>query len=189
MKLRTVAVSLLALVLAGCSEEADIRAAIDNHLRSQGSLCFFELKPKPDDPNLYSLPRLGVNAITPRTDVAALVAAGLVEIKRIEWEWMINYELFALTEEGKKYFRKGGDMFHPDQLCAGTKVLDTVENYTTPADVGGMKASRVSYRYKYDGLPQWAKLPAVMEAFPEFNERAEEIVFVVQTNKGWMVQR
>lgn len=137
----------------------------------------------------------------------AMAQAGLVtetpaEVEGLfgEKEQSVRYEL---TEEGKKYYLPdrvetlGGDKL--GGLCFGKGKLESVENFTTPAQVMGVQASRVTFTYRVTDIPDWAQNGPVADALSGDREFKKILASgqtpirqtqgFIQTEKGWVHEK
>ena len=74
-------------------------------------------------------------------------------------------------------------------LCVGQLTLDEVVRWTEPAAEMGMTMSLVTYRVRFEGLPDWTRDPELVKARPEQGKKAAEPfemeVMLVLTSDGW----
>ncbi|MBB6191246.1 hypothetical protein FHS51_001468 [Sphingobium wenxiniae] len=104
---------------------------------------------------------------------------------------------YDLTPEGRKAVSQVGErtaFTSPDQrLCYGKPTVDEIVQFTEPADAMGVKVSRVSYRYHLAELPEWAKQPAMLAAFPQLKRDTQSSIdanaTILLTNDGWIHER
>lgn len=107
---------------------------------------------------------------------------------------------FELTEEGKKFYKpnlkaiSGGKSI--GGFCAGTASVSEITQFTEPADMLGLKVSKVDYKYSVEDLPDWAKKSEVLNAIPELKKDSESEktpasakATLVLTNKGWVHEK
>lgn len=137
----------------------------------------------------------------------ALAAAGILSERVSEKAEKIaflsssytEYE-YDLTEEGKKFYREGiAETFGGDSvggICFGKAKVSSIENFTEPSDMMGMRVSRVSYRYNVEDIPEWAKSAEVTAASSTIKEDVESdkkpienMAGFILTDKGWMHER
>lgn len=137
----------------------------------------------------------------------AMAQAGLVTASPAEVEGVFGEKVqsvrYELTEEGKKYYLPdrvetlGGDKL--GGLCFGKGKLESVENFTTPADVMGLRASRVTFTYRVTDIPDWAQNGPVAEVLS--GQRGVKEILAsgqtpirktqgfIQTEKGWVHEK
>lgn len=82
----------------------------------------------------------------------------------------------------------------PEQrFCYGKPAVDEVVSYTEPADVMGVRASQVTYRYHLADLPGWATHPTMLDAFAQLKRDTapsiEAKAAVILTSEGWVHER
>lgn len=103
---------------------------------------------------------------------------------------------FKFSDEGKTYLRpseldNGFFSTGAPQLCFGTPRVVEITNFTEPAEVMGVKASTVQYRYKLVDVAPWANAPIIPTRFKWMPERLSNQAIVadndmVLTNNGWV---
>ncbi|MCW8208003.1 hypothetical protein D8B24_13310 [Verminephrobacter aporrectodeae subsp. tuberculatae] len=113
---------------------------------------------------------------------------GTINVNRTTGRKLVG-KRYALTDAGKKFYRKqGGD------ICYGNFALDKIVKWTEPSKWtgGDYQKTCVTYQYKIDDLAGWAKKPEIQTAFPDVGkiiERAEKRKYarvVIQlTSRGW----
>lgn len=137
----------------------------------------------------------------------AMAQAGLVTETPAEVEGLFGGKVqsvrYELTEEGKKYYLPdrvetlGGDKL--GGLCFGKGKLESVENFTTPAQVMGVQASRVTFTYRVTDIPDWAQNGPVADALSGNREFKKILASgqtpirqtqgFIQTEKGWVHEK
>ena len=115
------------------------------------------------------------------------------EIKRMETlvtsqllseshETAIKVTRYVPTTLGEKYAPK---------FCYGHRVVTAIDSSTPPAVANGFNETKVTYRYKIDDTPIWAKSAAVKAAFPAMAQttsgNATDTATLAQTRVGWQV--
>ena len=109
----------------------------------------------------------------------ALAKAQIVEAHS---EPAIHVSRYILTEEGR---RVGA------HLCYGHREVTQILSSTPPAKANGFVETQVSYRYKIEDLPVWAKTPGLFEEFPamarEASGQATDQATLALTGVGWSV--
>lgn len=107
---------------------------------------------------------------------------------------------YDLTEEGKKYYKAAvsknlrGDSL--GGLCAGKATLKSIVQYSEPADMMGLKVSRVNYEYTVADLPKWASSPDLQKYVEGLKtdvdsqdtpvKKAEAVIL---TSNGWVHEK
>lgn len=114
-----------------------------------------------------------------RQQMDALAAAKLVEVNR---EPAIHISRYTLTPEGTRV---------APRFCFGHRVVTAIENSTTPALANGFTETQVTYHYKIEDVPVWAKSAEIAAAFPKFQEetsgQATDKITLALTGVGWSV--
>lgn len=78
------------------------------------------------------------------------------------------------------------------RFCYGFRHVTGIETYTPPAKAAsGFNESKVTYRYKLQDTPVWAKSAAVQAAYPDMAKAvtapAPATISLAQTGVGWQV--
>ena len=109
----------------------------------------------------------------------ALAAAKLVDAKR---EPAIHISRYTLTPEGTRL---------APRFCFGHRVVTSIDSSTPPAPANGFTETEVSYHYKIDDVPVWAKSDEIRTAFPKFAEETSGQAIgkttLALTGVGWSV--
>lgn len=114
-----------------------------------------------------------------------------------ETETVQGYEL---TDEGKKYYKADVEQSVMGQprggFSFGKAKVEKVENFTEPADLMGMKVSKVTYTYTVSDIPEWATKKELLELNQKLKtdvlskekpvQRADGFVL---TEKGWIHEK
>lgn len=131
-----------------------------------------------------------VGSTDPRRQGAeALVAAGLLSVTPVNASATVQY---LLTTAGETAIRKGADPFLGGMtLCYARRKIVKITSFTTPADVLGVKASRVTFDYELRDIAAWAKAEPLQDAFPEIKSvlaapSRADTEGVVLTAAGWV---
>ena len=127
-----------------------------------------------------ALVRAGLlSAVPSKRELTASAVGALVSVQ------------YALTTAGAQAIRKGADSFLGGMnLCYAQRRITKVTLFTTPAEVLGTKASRVSYSYELRDIATWAKDGALQDAFPPIKAALvapslSDTDGVVLTDAGW----
>lgn len=122
----------------------------------------------------------------------ALVAAGLVERRQVTLTDLLNkpmpgYE-YTLTPAGKASYRIVNEAAGRGAFCAGKHQIEEVLSFSEPADFLGKRVSEVRYHRTLVDAPAWAKLPAVVAAFPHLRQEFQETASTVLelNGDGWV---
>jgi len=113
---------------------------------------------------------------------------------------MIPVYSYELTEEGRKYYtpeaetRMNGNKV--GGFCFGKAKVSAIDQFTEPSDMMGKKVSRVSFSYSVTGYPEWVKddqvksdIKGLKEDVESENNPKKEIMDLILTNKGWVLER
>lgn len=142
-----------------------------------------------------------------KANFKALVNAGLLSEKEESHEVagyfgkknVVVEPTFYLTEEGRKFYKAdaakalmGGAV---GGFCFGKATVKEITQFTEPADMGGIRASRVSFTYQVNDFPAWARLPETLFANTRLKADVESEKTPIEggdvlalTNNGWMSQ-
>jgi hypothetical protein len=116
-------------------------------------------------------------AVTKQMD--SLVVAQILEVKK---EPSIHIARFTRTDTGT---RAGTN------LCYGHRQVTKIVSSTTPAAVNGVLETNVTYGYKMEDTPIWAKTPEVQAAFPKMAQdtsgQATATIKLAQNRITWVV--
>jgi DNA-binding PadR family transcriptional regulator len=123
--------------------------------------------------------------------MAALEAAGLARGEDVELPGALKLKVrrYTMTDAAKPYLHAGAGQ--APRLCWGRKSLDKVVRWADPAKVNGHEESAVIYTYKLSNVADWARKPAVKEAFPILGRTVDgehtqkEKLYVKLTPQGW----
>ena len=124
-----------------------------------------------------------------RQRAEALVAAGLLSVTPVNVSAMVQY---SLTAVGEQAIRKGADPFLGGMtLCYARRKIVKITSFTPPADVLGVKASRVTFDYELRDIAPWAKAEPLQNAFPDIKSvlavsNRTDTEGVVLTSAGWV---
>ncbi len=71
---------------------------------------------------------------------------------------------------------------------------DTGTSYTEPADMMGLRASQVRYRYRLEDIAPWAQSAALRSALPRLasaldKPEGEDKAALILTSEGWQHER
>lgn len=196
----------LAVALSACGSAKDankdnFRKAIQAHLDTQKGLC--AAVPAKDLVKgvpfvLQNRSMFGNN----KDQADALADIGLLSKRDTETKGMFGSQLVPATEYqvsdlGKKFLVAEGAQVlgQYDAFCTGKYVVEEVQNFTEPTDnnMMGVKVSRVNYRYKVEGVADWAKAEKVRAQYKNFAEQIDNDLHgeatLILTNEGWVHER
>ena len=109
----------------------------------------------------------------------ALVAAQLLEVKR---EPAIHISRYTLTTTGTRV---------APRFCFCHREITSIDSSTTPAPANRFTETQVTYHYKIQDLPVWAKSAEIAAAFPKFQVetggQATGHTTLALTGVGWSV--
>jgi hypothetical protein len=108
-----------------------------------------------------------------------LVKSQLLEVSV---ETAIHASRFTVTPTGARY---------APRFCFGHRVVTSIDS-TTPLTVfNGFRQTQVTYHYKMEDVPVWAKSDDVLAAFPKLatalSGQASDHATLAQTIAGWQV--
>ncbi|MCY1278086.1 hypothetical protein D9M68_362420 [compost metagenome] len=208
MRKRNVLLCLsLSTALAGCGSPKDankgnFERAIQSYLDTQpqticASVAGIEppfLLPK-DTPlkqrELKQLDALADAGLLSRSDTQVEVEQGFMTVKKVQ---VPGYQ-YAITDAGKPFFKTGKKQawgYDRGAFCFGQPKVEAVQSFTEPADMMGMKISKVTYVYQVAGVPAWADNPAVTSAYPQLAaeaKRTEGKAVLVLTDSDWVHEK
>ena len=109
----------------------------------------------------------------------ALVKAQILEAHT---EPSIHVSRYTLTPTGTKAGK---------HLCYGHREATSIVSSTPPALANGFTETNVTYAYKIEDLPIWAKTPEVLAAYPKMAHEASgdatDKITLALTGVGWSV--
>jgi hypothetical protein len=192
-----------ALLVSACSDpkaanEKNFKTAIQKAMDAEYPTCYV----KSNFPATIG----GFDVSGNKRNFKALVSAGLLSEKEephMTTEYLRNrvevQPTYYLTDEGKKYYKAGvaktvlGETV--GGFCFGKGVVKDITEFTEPADMGGVKASRVSFTYQVSDIPAWATSPEILAAMPRLKADVESEKTPIKggdvlalTNNGWVSQ-
>jgi hypothetical protein len=204
--MRKFAVIGLVAVVSACSNpqdatEKNFKAAIQSYLNAEYPKCYFhgnfptELSDFGFDKNKYNI-------------FHALAEAKLLsekEVSRKEFDSLFGLNqketkvtyAYNLTAEGQKYYQPeviktwGGEKV--GGFCLGSAKINSIVQFSEPADMFGNRVSRVSYTYSVADLPAWVTAEDVVvldkklkEDVDSRNAPIKETKAMILTNNGWI---
>ncbi|MDU9403960.1 hypothetical protein RTH46_15830 [Pseudomonas sp. zfem004] len=201
MDRKLVPLALLATLL-GCSDdrqatEAGLRQAAQTWLDSQYPHCFvissFPARTRDFDVDgnnkaLHALAQVGV--VSEKEVARTEVPARLWQAARTD-----IYYAYALTEEGRKYYKPDAGNGKVGGLCFGKAQVTAIEQFTAPTEQAGRTVSKVTYRYRVSELPAWAGDARVQagvkglgQAFDSTRQPLQATASMALTEQGWVQQ-
>lgn len=201
MDRKLVPLALLASLL-GCSDdrqatEAGLRQAAQTWLDSQYPHCFvtssFPTRTRDFDVDgnnqaLHALAQVGV--VSEKEIARTEVPARLWQPARTD-----IYYAYALTDEGRKYYKADSGNGKVGGLCFGKAQVTAIEQFTAPAEQAGRTVSKVSYRYSVSELPAWAgdatvqaSVKGLGQAFDSSRQPLQATASMALTEQGWVHQ-
>ncbi len=152
-----------------------------------------------------SIPRDAGLAQSQQQQLNALASAGLLSKseKTIEVEqgFMTRKKTqvpgfqYDLTPDGKAFFKPGRKQpwgYDAGAFCFGQPKVTEIVSFTEPADMMGMKISRVIYRLDLGKTPDWARADTVLAAYPRLSgalSRNQDKAVLVLTDSGWVHEK
>ena len=204
--LRYLAILIALLSVAGCSDpkaasEKNFKVAVQNYLNTAYPRCYV-VRNFPTDKDEWNFNRAN-------DTLEALAKSGLLSKKETKEEQKnmfgqgthtVTKLTYDLTAEGKKYYKPGvtknlrGDTM--GGFCVGKANLKSIAQFSEPADMMGLKVSRVNYDYVVTDLPAWANAPDMQQALGELKADVDSKLTprkaaeaVVLTNTGWVHEK
>ncbi len=108
-----------------------------------------------------------------------LVKSQLLEVSV---ETAIHASRFTVTPTGARY---------APRFCFGHRVVTSIDSTTPLTVVNGFRQTQVTYHYKMEDVPVWAKSDDVLAAFPKLatalSGQASDHATLAQTIAGWQV--
>lgn len=203
--MRSLVIPLVIFAIAGCSDpkaasERNFKKAIQTYLDAAYPRCYV----------VSSFPALksdwDINYSNER--LSALEKAGLLAEKEVQVEEkdffgkprMVTKLSYDLTEEGKKFYKadvsknlRGDSM---GGLCVGKATVKSIDQYSEPAEMMGLKVSHVNYEYTVTDLPKWASSPDLQKYVEGLKTDVEsqdtpvkKAEAVVLTSNGWVHEK
>lgn len=124
----------------------------------------------------------------------AAVAAGLLSIETMRSGPVgppaAGNLTYRPTATGKGTFRQRNHFLGGVDICFARRRIETIESFTEPADMLGVRATRVTFTYTLKDIAPWATQPALAAALPAIgqilaNPSQTDAVGLVLTNEGW----
>jgi len=99
------------------------------------------------------------------------------------FEYSVHTTRYTPTTTGARY---------APRFCYGHRTVTSIDTFTPPAkDPRGFPETQVTYHYKMQDVPVWAKSPDVLAAFPEMaiktSGKATDKITLAQTLAGWQI--
>lgn len=193
---------------SGCSNKQDANeknfsAAINQFFDKKGDLCLTYFKwPWDIDQTWGSRDDKGLLALKSE----GLVSSSDIEIDqatdgKLASGRKIKVKRYVLTEKGNKFSnqkevtRQGfiRTKVMATNICYGKVKLEKIEKWDEPSKYNGMQIANVKYRYKIEGLADWAKNADIQSNFGAITsilngaEKEQRQQTVKLTNQGWEV--
>jgi hypothetical protein len=189
------------LLLSGCknsneSTEAEFKSAINQYLQTHEQACIWLGQPFPID---ISRTHEDFTEGMPH-QLATLEKAGLVRsVETITTSRGIlggdtqrNVRRYEPTDIGKPYLHQVRAVLTQSAgFCYGTKTVDSIINFTKPADSGSAVLTQVTYTYKIADLAPWAIRTDIQREFGDVRtavagiSKETESIGLQLTEKGW----
>ena len=184
------AISLLSIFLLACNENKQVtkesfKKPIEDFIKTQNGACL--------PPLLREVPyQVAYKSLAQRDaliEAETLVKIGLLTKREVEKRnrYDNDYYEYDLSENGRRLFRtssKGG------RFCTGRQELVSIDNFTEPSDLHGVKVSHVQYTVVVKDLDEWLRIN-FFEKFPKdssnkssFQEQKKNS-FILTAN-GWI---
>ena len=204
---KTVSLAILLAALAGCSDpkkanEENFEKAAQAYLNTQYPRCLVvtELPTETKDFDMTGNSK-ALHALA-QVGIIKEVELSRKEIPKSYWQEQrtdIRYS-FDLTDEGRKFYKtdaqKRMNGTSVGGICVGKAQVVSIDQFSEPGDMMGQKISRVTYSYKVNDLPDWARNEEVVATINGLapmiaSEKApiKETRAMVLTNNGWVHER
>lgn len=131
--------------------------------------------------------------------IDAAVSAGLLSVEPFRQvppfgKTLIDYRRCRPTDIGKATIRRDDRGLGPVDICFARRRIESVETFTEPADMAGIRLSRITYRYRLVDVAPWTDSAAIKAAVPTIDQilatpTGEATDTLVLTNEGWAHQR
>jgi hypothetical protein len=192
------ALAAIALTLAGCGSDPKAASKANFQAALQG---WFDAHPVCAP--LVAMGELPIVRQTPNhvdgAKIDAAVAAGLLSVEpfravpRFGTE-EADYRRYTPTDAGKAAIRADDTGLGGVDICFARRQIESIETFTEPADMAGIRASRVTYRYRLADIAPWTDNAAIKAALPAIGQilakpTAEAADTLILTNEGWKHQR
>lgn len=188
---------VMVILLAGCgnkndANEKNFSAAVGQYLNKKGDLCL-DITEWPVDVSGMDLRLQNTMPTGKAGRMSALEAVGLARSEDIEvpatsfdgkptgakfkvkrYALTVLAKPFERTKEVERNGLNGKSNETQTDLCWGKKALDKVVKWEGPMKFGDYQEANVKYRYKIDGLAEWAKKPEFLAAFPYVGQVMED---------------
>ncbi len=101
----------------------------------------------------------------------------------VSFEYAVHTSRYTPTTTGARY---------APRFCYGHRTVTSIDTFTPPAKgASGFPETNITYHYKMEDVPVWAKSPDVQAAFPEMTAKtsgeATDKATLAQTLAGWQV--
>lgn len=187
------------LLIAGCSDpkeasKGNFKAALQGWFDEHGECVNIGRMPAELRADASQKDRAGYDALTQ----AGLLSA---ENRRVERPAIMGTDMsydatiYHPTESGQKVIRKSGNrLLGGYDLCFARRNVVEVTSYTEPADMMGLRASQVRYRYRLEDIAPWAQSAALRSALPRLasaldKPEGEDKAALILTSEGWQHER
>jgi hypothetical protein len=105
----------------------------------------------------------------------------------------VNATAFALSDTGKAVSREQTGWTHSTDFCFGAPQVVDVTSFTEPADMLGIRMSRVKYTYRVEEVADWARSEVLQRHSKELawaltskTAPVEATAALVLMNDGWV---
>ncbi|MET4898740.1 hypothetical protein RN629_16590 [Sphingomonadaceae bacterium jetA1] len=105
--------------------------------------------------------------------IDAAVSAGLLSVESFRevppfGRTPEDYRRYRPTDTGKTAIRKG--RMGSVDICFARREIESIETFTEPADMAGIRLSRVTYRYGLADVAPWTNDAAIKAALPAIGQ-------------------
>ena len=186
----------VSVLIAGCSNVKDannsnFEKSLQDYLDSESPRCYFMM-------NFPSDNRSFLNNYRKNNKILDIMAdLGIVRKKTENQNQSRPLVTYELTDKGKEFYmadaRKNILGENLGGFCFGVPVVIEIDNFTEPQNATGVTISRVKYRYKVTGFPEWATTSELLELNDNLKKDVEsedkpikDTASLLLTDKGWV---
>lgn len=186
-----------ALAITGCSQGGESTAGADDEAATLSvgearKILQASFDAEGECTPFFDLPHdVARNASYDQQQLQAFVDAGLLRVESdvtvedpASGSGQRDVVRYGATPEGLKIFRPGSGALAGQKtvVCYGTRKVEHVE--LGEPDVLGSRRS-ITYRYRVEGIPAWARSPSIAARYPRF----EKFVTGIKEDHGTLIRR
>jgi hypothetical protein len=109
----------------------------------------------------------------------------LVKTQLLEssFEYAVHTTRYTVSQAGTRY---------APRFCYGHRIVSSIDNFQAPTKgPSGFPETKVSFHYRLEDVPVWAKSQGILDAFPDIAEKINQggngDLSLAQTMAGWQV--